>query len=402
MEFSYVAYTDSKNVVTGKMSAASEMLAEDALVKLGYKIISIKTTKLSLLRTTLWQSGVKKSELVIFSRQFAILIESGISIVRSIELLQDQLGDKELKRVLKEVVNDIRRGDSLSTALEKYPHAFPSMYTKMMAVGEQSGSLETVLKNLADYIEKQVESTNKLKAALTYPAIVFCLAIVVGGIMVTFLLPSIVKLFSSLGGELPLITRILMWSMDWLQHYGLHLLAGILSFVIIFFAWTRTKAGRFIWDTLLLRMPPMGRVIRLNELSRCCNTLSLLFRAGIPLPEALALTAQASRNTVLIQAFKGVENEMRNGEGLSHPMRKRSIFLPLMVEMAKVGEETGNLDTTLDTVSKAFQADADRRTQALLTMVEPVMTIIIGLGVGFLALSVIGPIYSSLSLVGGK
>jgi len=402
MQYNYVGYTDARSVVTGRVDADSEQIAERMLANLGYRIISIKPASRFFPDSgKLLVRSVNTFELVIFTRQLALLLESGVSIVRSLELLQVQITDRSLKKVLGEVVVDIRRGNSLSSAMEKHKHVFSKMYCRMVAVGEQSGGLESVLKNLADFIEKQAAAMQKLKSAMLYPAIVIGVAIVVAVIMITFLLPAITELFKALGGELPLQTRMLIWMMDFLKVYGLYLLAGIICLCVIVFAYTRTKKGRLNFDRFALRVPMLGRIVWLNELARLCRSLAILFRSGVPLPEAVLLSSQASNNTMLVKNLVEVQGEMLRGEGLAGPMRKRWVFLPLLVEMAKVGEETGHLDSTLSTVADSYEIESDRRTQTMLTMIEPAMTIAIGLVVGFLALSIIGPIYSSLGLVGG-
>lgn len=189
--------------------------------------------------------------------------------------------------------------------------------------------------------------------------------------------------------------------MNFLTHYGLYLFIGIVILVIIGLLYNRTPTGRYNRDRLMLRLPLIGRLNLVNELARACRSLSLLFRAGLPLPEVMTLTIQATGNRVVARALGEVEQGMLRGQGMAKPMDQNRVFLPMMVEMTKVGEETGNLDESLILVADNFEIEADRRTQALLSMIEPVMTIAMGLGVGFLALSVFMPIYSSLSLVGG-
>jgi type IV pilus assembly protein PilC len=234
-----------------------------------------------------------------------------------------------------------------------------------------------------------------------YPAVVFFLAIAVGGIMITVLLPPLVTMFSSLGGTLPLPTRMLLGMMSFMKAYGLFVLVGILAVGIVGFMYSRTPNGRYNRDVLMLKIPIIGRLNLVTELGRACRSLALLFRAGLPIPEVMTLTIQATGNRVVARALSEVEQGMLRGQGMAKPMTNRKVFLPLMVEMTKVGEETGNLDDSLIMVAENFEIEADRRTQALLGMIEPVMTIIMGLGVGFLAMSVFMPIYSSLSLVGG-
>ena len=371
------------------------------LGNIGYRVVNLKPlTSFLPDMGTLFKSKVKQSELITFSRQLALLIESGVGIVHSLELLQVQANNKEFKRVLIEVVTELRSGSSLSVALSKYPHVFSSIYSKMVGVGEQTGGLESVLRNLADYIERESGAIKKLKTALTYPCIVLGLSVVVGFILIMVVLPPIVNMFSSLGGDLPIPTKILLWLVDTMSQYGVFIIITLLGIGVVGFMYARSSSGRIVKDKLMLKLPVLGKIIVLGELSRICRSLSLLFKAGLPLPEVMTLTAQASGNSVISLALNDVEQDMLNGEGLSRPLRRRKVFLPLMVEMSKVGEETGNLDEVLIVVAQNYDIEADSRVQTLLSMVEPAMTIMVGLGVGFLALSIFLPMYSSLSLVG--
>ena len=402
MNYTYLGYTESKQVVKGRVSATSEQAAEDMLANIGYSVVSLKpiTSFLPDLGK-FFQGKIKPAEIVTFSRQLALLLESGVGIVQSLELLQSQAGNKQLKKVLIEVVSDLRSGNSLSTALSKHSHVFSTIYSKMVGVGEQTGGLESVLRNLADYAERESKAIGKLKQALTYPAIVLCVALVVVFVLVTIVLPPIVNMFKSLGGELPITTRALLAGVNLLNKYGLYLLVVVIGMGIAALMYSRTSNGRYYKDMLMLKLPLLGRLSLVTELGRCCRSMSLLFKSGLPLPEVMTLTAQASGNRVVAEALAGVEQDMLKGEGLAGPMRKRWVFLPLMVEMTRVGEETGSLDKTLITVAENYEIEAESRTQTFLSLIEPVMTIAMGLGIGFIALSIFMPMYSSLGLVGG-
>lgn len=402
MDYTYLGYTGDRQIVKGRVSAANERAAADMLSNVGYHVVSLKPITTSFPQLgRLFQAKVKLSEMVTFSRQLALLLESGVGIIQALELLESQTTDRNLKRVLIQIVNDLRGGKSLSLALAQHPQVFNKLYCKLIGVGEQTGSLETVLRSLASYSERQATSMAKLKQAMLYPIVVFCLAIAVAVIMLTVLLPPIVQMFSTLGGQLPLPTRILIGTMGIVQNYGLFLFVGIVALVIIGFLYIRTAKGRYNLDVLMLKVPVLGRLNLISELSRACRSLALLFRAGLPLPEVMALTIQATGNRVVGRAFREVEQGMLRGQGMAKPMSNKQVFLPMMVEMTKVGEETGNLDESLIMVAENYEIEADRRTQALLSMIEPVMTIAMGLMVGFLALSVFMPIYGSLKLVGG-
>jgi type IV pilus assembly protein PilC len=401
MDYTYLGYTEDRQIVKGKISAATEQVAIDTLANIGYRVVSLKPIAAFLPSLgKFFQAKVKPAEMITFSRQLALLLESGVGIVQSLELLQSQTTDKGLQKVLTEIITDLRKGESFSVSLAKHPNVFSTLYCKMISVGEQTGALETVLRTMAKHIEREAATMAKLKQALTYPAIVFCLGIAVAAVMLTVLLPPLVNMFSRLGGELPITTKALLALFDLLNSYGLYLLVAAISLGVVAFIYARTPTGRYYRDALILRLPVFGRLSLVTELARCCRSLSLLFRAGLPLPEVMTLTSQASSNRVVAKALSDVEQDMLKGEGLAEPMRKRHVFLPLMVEMTRVGEETGNLDETLITVAENYEIEADRQTQTLLSLIEPMMTIAMGLGVGFLALSIITPIYSSLSLVG--
>jgi type IV pilus assembly protein PilC len=401
MEYTYLGYTGDRQIVKGKVTALDERAAVDMLTNIGYRVVSLKPASRFLSTSIgLFQPKVKSTEMVTFSRQLALLLESGVGIIQALELLESQATDTNLRKILIQVVNDLRGGKSLSSALSEHPRVFSKLYCKLVSVGEQTGALETVLRSLAGYIERQTASAAKLKQAMMYPIIVFTLAIVVAIIMLTVLMPPMIDMFSKLGGTLPLPTQILLAAMGFLQHYGLIVAIVLGAVVVVGMLYSRTPNGRYQRDQLMLRIPLIGRLNLVTELARVCRSLSVLFKAGLPLPEVMSLTIQATGNRVVARSLTQVEQGMLRGQGLAKPMSGAPIFLPMMVEMTKVGEETGNLDDSLILVAENFEIEADRRTQTLLSMIEPAMTIAMGVFVGFLALAVFMPIYSSLKLVG--
>ena len=402
MDFLYVAYTEDKRLVKGKLSATSDEAAANLLSYGGYQVVSLKSVvpffdKEKLLARF---SRVKPREIIMFSRQLAILLESGTDIVTSLELLQSQITNRTLKRVIGEVASDIRGGSSLSAALSKHPRAFSQMYYRTIAGGEQGGNLEIVLRQMADYIERGATTEKKIKNALTYPIIIAVVAIIVIAILVTFVLPAFTSLYAQFGAELPLPTRMLLGATDWLSHYGLYLLLVIVAAAGLGFVYAKTPAGKYQWDKLSLRLPVVGRINLLSGLSRCCRTMALLFRVGLPLPEIMALTIHSSDNKAMVEALTEVQQELIRGEGLSRPMAKRKLFLPLMVQMVGVGEETGNLDNTLATVAESFEVEADDRTSSAVGLIQPAIIIIIGLLVAFIAISLVSAMYSVYGQVG--
>jgi len=397
MVYQYLGYTEDNKIVKGTVSASSEEIARHILAHSGYRVVSLKlVTTFIPSREQLFPFlyRVKPEAIIMLSRQLALLLESGIDIVTSLELLQAQASNNTLKRVLGEIVSDLRSGSRLSAALDKHPKIFPPIYCRSLSVGEQTGGLEIVLRQVADYMEREVTTAKGVKNALRYPAIVSIVAVIVIGLLVTFVLPAFMELYGSLGAELPLLTRMLITAVDGLRSYGLYLVVAVAIALGLAFAYIKTPTGMYKWHRLLLRLPLLGQLIHLNELARCCRSMSLLFRAGLPLPEIMSLVIQSSNNKVVAETLSEVRQDMLKGEGLSRPMAKSKLFLPMMVQMVKVGEETGNLDATLLSVAQSFETEAEDKTQSLVGLIQPAMTLIIGLVVAFIALSLFSAMYS--------
>ncbi|MCD6391458.1 MAG: type II secretion system F family protein, partial [Dehalococcoidia bacterium] len=224
--------------------------------------------------------------------------------------------------------------------------------------------------------------------------LVVLVAVVVVAILITFVFPSFVSFYAELGVELPLPTRILIGITDWASHYGVYLLIVILAAVGVIYAYIKTPAGKYHWHKMMLRLPVVGRIVRLSELSRCCRTMSLLIRVGLPLPEVMAVTIRGTTNKAVEESLTEVQQALIRGEGLAQPMAKRELFLPLMTQMVKVGEETGNLENTLVTVAESFETEADDKTNAAVGLIQPVITVLLGLGVGFVVLAMLSAMYS--------
>ncbi|NLE94731.1 MAG: type II secretion system F family protein [Dehalococcoidia bacterium] len=398
MNFEYVARTDDNRIVKGKLSATSEEAAVDVLAYGGLSVLSLKQvvpfikagSKLNMSLTP----EVKPMEVIMFSRQMALLLESGTDAVTSLELLAAQAENKALRRILNQVVTDVRGGLPLSDAMANHKRVFTQMYTRLVAVGEKTGTLETVLRRAADYMERAYVTRKSVKNALTYPVVVILVAIAVIAIMVTYVLPAFVGLYESFSAELPLPTRALLGFTKWSQEYGQMIAIIALAVVAGVFIYTRTPTGKLHWGKLMLTMPKIGRINLLNELSNACRSLALLYGSGLPLPEAMTLIVQGTNNMAMREAFTELQQGMIAGGGLSGPMRQNNLFLPLMVQMTAVGEQTGNLDHTLSTVAESYEAESDEKTKAMIAMLTPTMTIIIGGVVGFIAVAMLSAMYS--------
>lgn len=404
MDFQYIAYTNDKKVVKGKVAASDEEKAVGQLNSMGYQVLSIKASgSAEKVRKSLnisFTAEVKPKEVIMFSRQLAILLESGIDIVTALDLFKSQASNKVFKKILEEIIADLREGTSLSGALAKHPKVFPTMYYRTIAAGEQSGNLDTVLRRLAVFMEKNATAAKKVRSALTYPIIVLVVAVVVVAVLVFFVMPTFTSLYSQLGAKLPLITKILLDVATWAKNYLVYVIIIVIALIIGVSLYIRTPNGKTNWDRLMLRLPVIGDIVQLNELSRCCRTISMLIMVGLPLPDIIAMCIQSSGNKIVSQALTDVKQEMLAGEGLSQPLSKRKIFLPLMVQMVAVGEKTGNLGNTLTTVADSYEFDADDKTTTAVGMLQPALTIAMAVVVGFIVIAMISTMYGIYGQIG--
>jgi type IV pilus assembly protein PilC len=344
-------------------------------------------------------SPVKPNDIILFYRQMALLIESGLNIVTALELLQEQCGNRIFKRIMGEVIDDVRSGSQLSISMGKHPQVFSPIHCQSLKVGEQTGGMEVILRQIADHMEKQVNAGKGIKNAMTYPIIAAIVAVIVVAVMVVFVLPAFNSLYVSLGVKLPMLTQMMLSLGDLLRSIGLYLLGALVVITAAGLAYIKTTRGRYQWDKLAIKFPVVGRINHLNELARICRSISVLYKAGSSLTEILPLVIQSSSNKVMSKALIEIRDDMLGGEGLSRPMTKHAIFLPMMVQMVRVGEETGNLDSTLVSVAQNYEAEAEDKTKSLIGMIQPVMTIVIGLVVGMMALSLVSAMYSMYGAV---
>lgn len=378
------------------MTATSEAAAIELLGYSGYQVANL--SQMSRRLNLSWLTGrltrIKPTEIILFYRQLALLLNSGIDIVKSLELLQVQTSSRRLAMALGDVVAELQSGSRLSAALSKHPELFAKTSCRLLQIGEESGSFETTLKHLADYLEKETLATKSIKNALMYPVVAMVVTVIVVGILLTFVLPAFGELYETLGTELPMLAKIFIGTGDFFRSAAVYMLAILIIVIIGAVAYIRTPAGKYWINNLSLRLPIIGRVIHLKELARACRSISLLFYAGLPMPEIIRLTSQASNNAVINEAFRNVEEDMLKGEGLSRPMEKNPIFLPLMVQMVRIGEETGELDANLEAVAQNYEVEAEDKTRTVIGLLQPTLTVIIGLVVGLIALTLTSAMYS--------
>jgi type IV pilus assembly protein PilC len=400
MPYRYVAYTKAGERVQGTINVASEAMAEKALWRSDYIIVRLRPVRAGAALAELMPTffGVKTRDLIVFSRQLATLIESGITILSGLQMLEEQVSSKALKKALQRVIEDLQEGETLSGAMKKHPMAFPTIYSRMVELGERMGNMEAALRQVSAYMEKREALTSKLKGAMVYPAFILLIAIGVVFLMLTTTLPAMMGLFAEFETELPLPTRILIAVTDFFTVYRTNIMLGAFLVITLIALYVRTSIGRRQKDLLLLKIPLIGSINVQGNISRLCHTMSILLKAGLPMAEIMNLIVQTMENVIFGQALERVRTEMMQGHGLSRPISQEKVFPSLLAQMVRVGEETGALDSNLETLAVFYEEEADRKIKVLTGMMEPLLMLFVGGMVGFLAVSVIMPMYT---LMGG-
>ena len=395
--YRYEATTGQGQLVKGTIKAVGEIEAERLLIQQGYRPVNVEVVpsmwSLEEALPTLFR--VKPQDVIVFSRQLATLLRSGFSLLPALEILRGQATTgRTFKKTLESIVDDLRGGNSFSQAVSKHPKAFSEIYSRTIAVGEQTGNLETVLNQMADYMEKQGTVAKKIKGALTYPMMVLGIGLVVCAVLVIFIMPKMMGMFKSMGVALPLPTQILMGISDFVVSYPLYLIIAGVVLVAIALWMVKQPSGRRILDRIKLTAPLIGLPTLLSELSRFSRTMSVLVSSGLSLQEIMEVVPHASNNKVIQESLNQINQGLILGEGLSEPMSRIDIFPPLLVQMVAVGEESNTLDFTMGVVADFYEVTAEEKTSAMGGMLGPISTIGIALFVGLIALSVLMPMYS--------
>ena len=397
LTYRYKATTRQGALVKGNIKAPSEIAAERLLVAKGYipEHIEVAPSMFSLEEAFPTLFRVKPRDVVVFSRQLATLLRSGISLLPGLEILQGQVASsRAFNSILASIVNDLRSGGSFSSSIGKHPKAFSDIYCRTIAVGEETGNLEIVLNRMADYMERQTAMAQKVKKALTYPAIVMCVGVAVVILLITVVMPQLLGMFTALNVELPLPTKILIAVTELFTNYTLYIVVAVAALGALLLWLTKQATGRRLFDRVRLSAPLIGPPALLSELGRFARSLSVLMTAGLKLQETMELLPQATTNMVFRDALNSVNERLLLGEGLADPMTRISLFPPLLVQMVAVGEETNTLDFTMGVVADFYETAAEEKTASLVGMIAPISTIGIALLVGFIALSVLMPMYT--------
>jgi type IV pilus assembly protein PilC len=345
--------------------------------------------------------GVNAKNLAVFTRQFSVMIDAGLPLVQCLEILGTQEEDKNFAGVILATRGDVESGMSLADAMKRHPKVFDSLFSNMIAAGEAGGILDTILKRLAVYIEKNVKLKNQVKSAMIYPVAVIVIAAVVVGVILWKVIPTFANLFAGLGAELPLPTRVVIALSNGLVRFMPFLLISIGAVIFGTRAYYGTPGGRRAVDGLLLKLPILGILLRKIAVARFCRTLSTLLASGVSILEALDITGRTSGNAIVEDAIMVTRKSIERGETIAQPLRETAVFPPMVVQMIGVGEATGALDTMLSKIADFYEEEVDVAVAGLLTLLEPVMIALLGGVVGGIVIAMYMPIFSLISKLTG-
>lgn len=391
-KFKFSAAAADGSVVTGIETSTAISTLHDALLDRNLQPISIKQKK-NVLQFEITQKRVKKRELMHLSRQLAVFLRAGVSVLEALVVLADETSDKLLKTALEGMRVSLESGSRFSEAASEHPELFPGYSVEVLRSAELTGNLDEVLDQLGDYLEREIDTEHKVKSALAYPSIVTVLAIIVSSVLVIYVLPKFKNFFHSLNAKLPLPTRMLLAVANWLGNWGVITLIVVVVAVVALFALSRTPKGKEIKDQLILKIPLIGGLIHTAIIERFCRLLASMTVAGVALPEALAVTTAATNNTVFRNGLAEARAQMLRGEGLAAPLADTGLFPGAAKQMFAVGESTGNLDDQLQAAADYLDRELDYKIKRFTTMVEPAVIVGVGLIVGFVAVALISAMY---------
>jgi type IV pilus assembly protein PilC len=401
--YAYAVRDRAGKMINGHLEADSPALVATKLKAMGYAPINITEANGGMKREIKipgFGNKVKLKDLAIMSRQFATMINSGLPLLRALRILAEQTESKELSRVLHEVRADVEGGTALSVAMAKFsPKVFPPLMINMARAGEVGGFLDTVLLQVAENYEAEVKLRGKVKSAMTYPVIVFIMAMLMCTAMLLFIVPVFAKMFSSLGGKLPVPTRLLMDASNVLKTYFPVFLVVLIAMIVV---WKRIKHDervRNIVDPLKLKMPVFGSLAKKIALSRFARNLGTLMSSGVPILQSLDIVAGTTGNVVLSRAIADVQESVRSGESLTAPLSNHAVFPPMVVQMMAVGEDVGALDEMLGKISEFYDQEVEATTEALTALIEPLMIAFLGGIVGSMVIALYMPMFKIYNLV---
>ncbi|MBU1007244.1 MAG: type II secretion system F family protein [Candidatus Omnitrophica bacterium] len=394
--YRYVAKETTGKTVSGILEYSDKALLIEALRKKGLIIVSInETTK----RRHSAGKKVKIDDIVIFSRQLATMVDSGIPLVQALDILHDQIEKFDFKNTVATIRDDIEVGFSLSDALAKHPSVFSSLYINMVKAGESSGALDDILDRLATYLEKTSILQRKVKSSLIYPSVVVTMAMLITLVMLLKVIPTFKGIFTMLGGTLPFPTRVLIMVSDTLRGMFLYvaIVLGILVFIIR--GYLKTSQGKTVFDTVSLKLPILGQLLRKVAVAKFTRTLATLVKSGVPILVSLDIVGKTAGNKVIEQALQGVRKSIKEGENIADPLAKSGAFPPMVVRMIRVGEQTGELEKMLGKIADFYDDQVDAAVSGMTSLIEPLIIAFLGVIIGGIVIAMFLPVFKMTELI---
>ncbi len=389
-------------VISGAIEAENQMAVASKLRGMGYVVLDISEKKeaAGLGGFSLVRRGVKTKDITVFARQFATMINAGVSITKALAILADQTESPTLRTVITQIQKDVEGGLSLSEALTKHPQVFPAIFVNMTRAGEAGGVLDEALIRIAEHFEKDMELKGKIKSALSYPIAVLGLALVLVFAMIIFIVPIFVGMFSQLGGELPLPTKVLLALSGFIRGFWWLMGAAIFGLIFGYRQAKKNPQALFIIDSTKLRLPVFGILTQKMSLAKFTRTFATLIASGVPILQAMDIVADTAENAVITKAVREARASIKEGETISKPLSSSKVFPPMVVQMIAIGEETGALDTMLNKVADFYDSEVTTTVESLTSMLEPILMMFLGLSVGGILISIYMPMFQLITLIG--
>ncbi len=399
--YQWAGKTAEGTIESGQITAASK---EEVTAKLRAKNITpttiTETEKKPFFRLSLGDKKVSQKDIVVFTRQFATMIDAGLPLVQALDILSTQVENKRLGKCLTIIKADVEGGSTYADALSKHPKEFSELYVNMVAAGEAGGILDTILNRLAAYIEKAMKLVKKVKGALVYPITISVVAVAIVAIIMVFVVPVFTEMFEALGGSLPLPTKIVVGISNFLKGFGgLIILAAIVGFSFFLNKFKKTPKGRLMVDRIVLKLPVFGELLQKVAISKFTRTMGTLTSSGVPILDGLEITAKTSGNKVIENAIMDVRQAVTEGKTLSEPLMKAKVFPPMVTHMIAVGESTGALDSMMTKIADFYDDEVDNTVANLTAMMEPIMMVFLGSAVGFIIVAMYLPIFRMITLI---
>ncbi len=394
--YCWVAETKKGRRLKGELEAGEERIALNQLKRRNLNVIKIKEKPKDMFENVAFmQPGIKKKDLVIFTRQFSTMIDAGLPLVQGLTILAEQTENPTFRKLLKQVVQDVEGGASLNEALKRHPNVFDDLFCHLVAAGEVGGILDTILQRLAGYIEKAEKLKSQIKGAMTYPIVVMVIATGVLAVIMIFVIPVFQDMFASGGNALPIPTQIVVNISDFCVANTHWMIIGTIVFFIAFKQFRKTTFGHKHTDAIMLKLPIFGSLLRKVAVARFTRTLGTMISSGVPILDALEICAKTSGNVVLEEVVMEVRADVSEGQTMAEPLSQNDIFPNMVTQMIAVGEATGALDTMLDKIADFYDDEVDVAVAALTSMLEPMLMVFLGGSIGSIVVAMYLPIFQA-------